>query len=59
MHVFIHLCMYSFIYACMGMIICICTLGNCACTGARNTYACVMRICAYIYINEKWHIKAF
>lgn len=34
-------------------------LGICACTGARNTYACVMRICAYIYINEKWHIKAF
>ncbi len=57
MHVFIH----SFIYACMWMIICICTLGNCACAGARNAYAyaCVMRICAYIYINEKWHIKVF
>ena len=40
----------------MGMIICICTLGNYACTGARNAYACVY---VRIYINEKWHIKAF
>ena len=46
-------------HVCMGMIICICTLGICACAGARNAYVCVMRICAYIYINEKWHIKVF
>ena len=52
MHVFIHLCMYGDDHLYMH-------LGICACTGARNAYACIMRICAYIYINEKWHIKVF